>query len=96
MKIELQGHIHFKKDEYSSTEYHFWGWEDMKDQGYVYVCPYTIEFELPEGFDPRNEQIAILEAKRREVQAQFEATITRINSEISKLQAITYEAPEVV
>lgn len=63
---------------------------DMKDYGYVQVCPYTIEFEMPEGWDPRAQQIEALRAKKEELQREFSKAVLRIDEQINKLLAIEY------
>jgi hypothetical protein len=60
--------------------------EDMKDYGYVLVCPYTMMFEMPEGWDPRAQQVEALEVKK----AEHVAAIVQIDRQISKLLAIEY------
>jgi hypothetical protein len=60
--------------------------EDMKDYGYVLVCPYTMTFEMPEGWDPRAQQVEALQIKK----AQHVKAIVEIDGQISKLLAIEY------
>lgn len=96
MKIEVNGFIHAQKSYSGELRYVFFYSEDMGDSGYVMVCPHTIVFELPEGFDPTGGFIAALEKKKEALHAEFADAVAKINNEISKLQAITYEAPEVV
>lgn len=59
---------------------------DMKEYGYVLVCPYTLTFEMPEGWDPRAQQVDALQIKK----AQHVAAIVEIDGQISKLLAIEY------
>ena len=99
--ITIQGHIHYQHYEHNSwtddrsLDFHFWKYEDMASQGYFYVCPYTVTFDVPEGWSPVPGQIAALEAQRAKVQKEFTDTVARINAEIGKLQAIEYEPEEV-
>lgn len=62
--------------------------EDMRDYGYVMVCPYTMTFEMPEGWDPRAQQIDALQMKK----AEHVAAITQIDRQISNLLAIEQSA----
>lgn len=62
--------------------------EDMKAYGFVMVCPYTIIFDMPEGWDPRAQQIDALQMKK----AEHVAAITQIDRQISKLLAIEQAA----
>ena len=57
----------------------------------ILIGEQTITFEVPADFDPREKQIAALEAKRQEITAKFQAAVTEINARIANLQAITYE-----
>lgn len=66
---------------------------DMSASGYVVVCPYTVEFEMPEGWDPRAQQIEALKQKKEALHREFSAAVVKINQQIANLQAITYEAP---
>lgn len=54
------------------------------------VCEHLLTFEIPEGFDPRPQQIAALRAKRAEVQAKLAAQLSEIDTLIANLQAIEY------
>ena len=58
--------------------------------GYSLVCPHDMTFDLPDNFDPRVEFVKTLEAKKREVRAEFQARMTEIDSQIAKYTALTY------
>lgn len=66
----------------------------MHEYGYITICEHTINFEFPEGFNLTAAQMRGLEAERDRLKADFNARIAHINDEISKLQAICYDAPE--
>lgn len=74
----------------NGMKFELWEWEDMADNGYVLVCPATVCFELPEGWDPRPAQIKTLEAKREQLQKEFSEAVMKINQQIATLQAIEY------
>jgi len=57
----------------------------------VFVCETTSEFEMPDGFDPIQKQLAALEAAKSEALRQYQERVAELNTRISKLQAITYE-----
>lgn len=69
----------------------FFAFEDMSDSGWVMVCPHTMEFDIPEGWDPRAQQIDALKAQREKIRAEMSKRLMEIDEAISKLQAITYE-----
>lgn len=58
------------------------------------VCPYDLTFDLPDDFDPRSEFVKSLEAKKRKLMAEFQKSITDIESQIAKYTAITCEEIE--
>jgi len=98
--ITIQGFVRFDADEAAAGTHQPYRWVKGEPHWYgdeyvrtcVAIAPIT--FSVPDGFDPRAEQIAILEQQREELRAKFQLAETEIRARISKLQAITYE-PEV-
>jgi hypothetical protein len=66
----------------------------MVSGGYALVGPVTIDIEIPEGWDPRAQQIEALKNRKAELEREFSAAVALINEQISRLQAISYEPPE--
>jgi len=64
--------------------------KDMSAAGYSLVGPGTIEFDLPDNFDPRGQQIAAMVKQREKLQQEFAESVERINRTISELTAIEY------
>jgi hypothetical protein len=64
----------------------FFDMDCMEAHGFVLICPYTMKFDLPEGWDPRAQQVDALQIKK----AQHVAAIVEIDGQISKLLAIEY------
>ena len=91
MKIKTTIHVHFVKYEWE-TEGHFetMSYPIKDDVHYSYVGPQEIEVDVPENFDPRPAQIAVLEAKKQQVMADFQKSVTDINRRISELNALEY------
>jgi hypothetical protein len=56
----------------------------------VHVGEVEVTFDVPDNFDPREPQIAMLEKKKAQITNEFHAAVTRIETEISKLKAIEY------
>lgn len=54
------------------------------------MCTREIELEVPDNFDPRPQQIEVLQEKKQHAMAEYQKTITEIDHNISKLQAISY------
>ena len=93
MKLSIEGWVHAKHDRYNPRELIYVFFEGSKpwngtENEYIPVCAYTIEFDLPEDFDPRAKQIEALEKERTKLQAAFQARITEINAQIQSLLAI--------
>ena len=94
MKIKIKVFVHFTK--YASCakggEYEVFPIK-LDDTSYrAHVNEQEIEIEVPDDFDPRAQQIAALEAQKQKVMADFQKSVTDINSQISKLQALEYTA----
>lgn len=58
----------------------------------VFVGEQEITIEVPDNFDPRPNQVAALEAQKRELAGNYQAAVTELNNRIANLQALTYEA----
>lgn len=55
---------------------------------YVQLCPHTITFDLPEGWDPRAQRIDALRKEEKKLRADFHVRVTEIQAQINKLQAL--------
>lgn len=67
-----------------------WKCQVDNDSERIFVGEQSVSVEVPADFDPRPEQIKALEAKRKELQAQFSAAVTELNRQISQLRAIEH------
>ena len=45
---------------------------------------------MPTDYDPREKQIAALEAQKKQAMAEFHKSVAEINDKISKLTALEY------
>ena len=92
MKHIEEGFILYKKESWEATcGYMFKRWENPEN-GYTTVKPHTIEFEVPDDFDPRPAQIKALEKKQQEAAAAFHALTVEIKRQIQELQALEMTA----
>lgn len=91
MKTKLTAHIHFVKYSWE-TEGKFELFNvKLNDTEYrTFVNEQEIEIEVPDGYDPRAQQIAALEKQKRKVMADFQKSVEEINERISNLQALEY------
>lgn len=93
MKIKTTVHVHFVKYSWETEgRFEAMSYKIKDDTNYSYVGPQQIEVDVPEHFDPRPVQIAVLEAEKQKIMADFQKSITIINERISKLQALEYTA----
>lgn len=94
MKIKTTVHIHFTK--YASSakggEYEVFPIK-LDDTSYrAHVNEQEIEIEVPDNFDPRAQQISALEKHKQKIMADYQKSVTDINSQISMLQALEHTA----
>lgn len=64
---------------------------DPREHGldnYVVVAETAFDVDIPDDFDIRPHQVAALEKKKREVQAQFAAKVKELDDRINSLLAI--------
>jgi hypothetical protein len=91
LKIKVTAHIHYSKWIWDDKgEFEIWSMRMDDDDYRVYVCSQEIEIEVPDNYDPRAPQIAALEKKKQKVMAEYQKTVTEINDQINKLQALEY------
>lgn len=64
----------------------------LDTETYKTICPYELSFEIPDGWNPIEQQIAALQAEEDELTKQYLTRKNLIAERISKLQALTYEA----
>ncbi len=90
--ITIKGYIvHETWKGETHSKYRFQEYPALKNnENYVQipVCEHALTFDMPDGFDPRPEQIKMLEALKQKVRADFAARITEIDSQIQSLLAI--------
>ena len=108
MKKSIAGFIHSTRlQDYENTEtadihdrhrFTFFLGEDLKFLNYVNVCPYVMEFEIPDSWNPTVTEIEILKSKRDEfqkrMQDEMQTKLNLMDIEISKLQCLEYEKPK--
>ena len=93
MKVKVTVHVHHQKFEWEDkSEYLVYSHKFDDTEYRAHICEQEIEFEVPDNFDPRAQQIAALEKQRQKVMAEYQKTVNEINDNISKLQALEYTA----
>ncbi len=65
---------------------------DMSKYGYIYLFehPISIEVDIPDDFDMNSAEIDKLRKQKKQVQAEMQMQLTRIDEQINSLLAIEY------
>jgi hypothetical protein len=93
MKIKTIIHVHFVKYSWEAQgHFEAMSYQIKDDTNYSYVGPQEIEVDVPDHFDPRPAQSAVLEAQKQKVMADFQKSVTDINRRISELSALEQTA----
>lgn len=93
MKIKTTVHVYYSKfaNDYKGG-FQVLCFKAPDDDYRVWVSEQDVEIEVPEDFDPRQSEVAALEARKIKAMADYQKTVTEINDRISKLQALEYTA----
>lgn len=89
MKKQVKGFVHLrtsawaKPDDFVLMSMQF---EDDKD--YLFVAEGTLNFTIPDDFDPRGKQVELLQAEKKKAMADFQALVTSIDRKISELTCL--------
>lgn len=98
MKHVIKGFITYRATPYSSkphvtfVTYDPRQFETDNEHPAIVVREHSFEIEIADDYDPRADMIAALEMQKQKVRAEFSKRITDIETQISKLQALTFEA----
>jgi len=91
MKVKTTAHIHYCKYDWDTEgKFEVLSFKADDDNYRTYVGEQEIEIDVPENYDPRAQKISALEKQKQKVMAEYQKTVTEINEQISKLQAIGY------
>ena len=89
MKHTIEMFVHW----YPGDRYHLFAFDNTKyEKTCVLVNKQTIEFEVPDDFNPVPIQIAMLEAEKQKAMDEFNKRVAVLNEQISKLTCLTFEA----
>ena len=91
MKIKTTVHVYYSKfaNDYKGG-FQVLCFKAPDDDYRVWVSEQEVEIDVPEDFDPRQLQIAALEARKAKAMADYQKSVTDINDRISKLTALEY------
>ena len=94
--LTLVGSIYFRP----KASFQTFGWIEIpadresfwnRSPEYILVAPYTIEIEMPEGFDPKQETLKALQIERKLILADNEQRLNAVDSKIQELLAIEHK-----
>jgi len=88
MKKKIEGFISLGLNDWEGKEAYSFTVFKYQTQDRVLVMPHTLEFELPDDFDPRGKQVELLKAEKIKLMADFQARVTEIERKISELQCL--------
>jgi hypothetical protein len=90
MKITIAGGVYLRalKEYKDEDDFVFLPGVPLDFTGHKSLGAHTIEFDAPDGFNPRDAQLAALHAKRKEVHDAFAAAVMQIDQRINSLLAI--------
>jgi hypothetical protein len=92
MKIEIPGFILISPHSGSLESPTFaHSGSEMREYGYLTVCPYTLVFDLPDGFDPHLGMVDVLREKKSKVLAEAQQEANKIEESIQRLLAIEFK-----
>jgi protein involved in sex pheromone biosynthesis len=91
--MKTTAHIHYVKYSWDSEgKFEVFSHKLDDAEFRTYVSSQEIEIDVPENYDPRAQQIAVLQKQKQKVTADFQKSVDDINERISKLQALEYTA----
>lgn len=93
MKIQTTIYVYYQKYDWDNEgTYQVYSFKASDDDTRTFVCEQKIEIEVPDNYDPTAQKIAALEKQKVEAMSDFNETVMKINTQISKLQALEYTA----
>lgn len=91
MKKQIPGYLVYRTaDYYDEDERIHWTRYDPRhgDGKDIFIAEQAIEIDVPDDFDPRPKQVALLVAQKEEARKQFAALCTEIDRRVNKLLAL--------
>jgi len=93
MKIQTTIYVYYQKYDWDNEgTYQVYSFKASDDDTRTFVCEQKIEIEVPDNYDPTAQKIAALEKQKVKAMSDFNETVMKINTQISKLQALEYTA----
>lgn len=64
--------------------------KDVAYLGWAFVSEAEVEFDLPEGYDPRVGAIQVLKDRKAQLLAETQEKVMQIDEQINKMSALSY------
>jgi len=80
----------------AGNAYDVWSFKPYSEVTNFCLDSKDVDFDIPDDFDTRPIQIKALKERQKQAAAAFQTMTTEINRQISQLQAISFDMPEVV
>ena len=92
MKIVIPGFIYQLQYSWEKEpRYEHWTSDTAGGEDRVVICPWDVEAEIPDKFDPRPAKIAYLQDEKAELLDKYNQSVMKIDQKIADLLAIGYE-----
>ena len=92
MKVTIDGFLHYDISAYKNEpEESKWKWHQYKAEGcnwLVTVKPLAITVEVPDNYDPRQQQVEAKREEIRKVEAEFSKRVMELKAELNNLLAL--------
>ena len=87
MKKIIKCYLHYKPKSYRDG-FEVWDMDMTSDDDRILITAQDVEFDVPDGFDPRPLQIKALQEKQEKAAAAFHAMNNDLMRQINELQAL--------
>lgn len=89
MKTQINGFVHLRTGQWcDKDDYVLLSCKIENNKSYQYVTEGVLEFDMPEGFDPRAGMVEALKAEKIKLMADFQNRVTEIERKISELTCL--------
>lgn len=92
MKVTKPGFVYQEVRSYSGPADFQWFAFSGELDGYIFIGPCDLTFEIPDGFDVNSHKIKALKDIKQKAMADFQKRITDIDRQISELTALEFAA----
>lgn len=98
MKKIINGHVYWHHTKYMEAPAYMFDmfdmrtWSEQSRDGRVHIKEHSFEVDVPDDFDPRPQQIAVLEAEKVRIRTEMARRVKELDDRIQSLLAIEMSA----